>query len=158
MLRMGKLTDYGIVLLVEMTDRPGHLHKAAELSEQLGLPQPTVSKLLQRLSLGGFLESTRGVNGGYRLARSASDITVADIIRSLEGHGGLTECVEQPGSCSQEDTCTIRGKWPAINAVIWHALTGITLSDMATNTDVQMVNFMLPADSEITAERQLGLR
>jgi FeS assembly SUF system regulator len=146
MLRMGKLTDYGIVLMVEMTSRPEHLHKAAELSEQLQLPQPTVSKLLQRLSLGGFLESTRGVNGGYCLARSASEITVADIILSLEGQSGLTECVEHPGSCSQEDTCTIRGKWPAINAAIWHALTGITLVDMAQGSDVRMVNFMLPAD------------
>jgi len=146
MLRMGKLTDYGIVLMVEMADRPTHLYKAAELSEQLQLPQPTVSKLLQRLSLGGFLESTRGVNGGYRLAKAASEITVAGIIRSLEGQGGLTECVEQPGACSQEDTCAIRGKWPAINAAIWHALTGITLADMATNTDVQMVHFIPPSD------------
>lgn len=146
MLRMGKLTDYGIVLMVEMASRPGHLHKAAELSEQLQLPQPTVSKLMQKLSLGGFLESTRGVNGGYRLARPATEITVAGIIRSLEGQGGLTECVEQPGSCSQEDSCMLRGKWPAINAAIWHALTGITLADMATNTDVQMVSFMLPPD------------
>ncbi len=93
MIRLSKLTDYGLVLMSYAARNKGRtVHTARELSLESGLPLPTVSKLLKLLLQAGFLVSHRGTNGGYSLAREPEDISVAEIIAALEGPIALTEC------------------------------------------------------------------
>src|SRR5688572_33459183 len=100
MIRIAKLTDYGIVLMSHLARAPGRRVNARDLSVEAHLPQPTVSQLLKTLSRGGLLVSQLGVKGGYDLARPASEITVADIITALEGPVALTECTSHvPDAC-----------------------------------------------------------
>jgi FeS assembly SUF system regulator len=132
MIRIGKMTDYGIVLLSFFArgDEP-QVFNARELAAQSQLPLPTVSKILKALSRGELLESQRGVSGGYRLARSADNISVAEIISVLEGPIAMTECSDVGhGNCDLETHCPIRGNWRKINIVVRKALEGLTLSDM----------------------------
>ncbi|MGZ3697770.1 MAG: Rrf2 family transcriptional regulator, partial [Bdellovibrionota bacterium] len=78
MIRISKLTDYGILLLTTMARDPGcTMFTARDLAERTRLPQPTVGKLLKDLSKGNFLASERGMRGGYRLSRGPGLITVA---------------------------------------------------------------------------------
>ena len=71
---------------------------AAELAERAGLEAPTVTKLLKPLAQAGLVEAFRGVNGGYRLARDAADITLVEIVEAMEGPLGMTECSVHAGS------------------------------------------------------------
>jgi FeS assembly SUF system regulator len=133
MIRISRLTDYGIVLMSHMAAHPDETHNAAEIALAARLPMPTVSKLLRQLAHEGLLTSQRGVKGGYSLARRPEEISVATIIRVLEGPIALTACVtDLPGECEHESQCPVRGHWHRINLAVREALDGITLSDMAT--------------------------
>ncbi len=131
MLRMAKLTDYGIVLLTQFAVRQDAAPLTArELAAQARLPLPTVGKLLKQLHHGGLLVSQRGTKGGYFLARPAAEVTVAQIIEVLEGPMALTEC-QAPGVCDQERFCTVKPNWLVINRTVRNALSNVTLAEMA---------------------------
>ncbi|KAB2964979.1 MAG: SUF system Fe-S cluster assembly regulator [Thermoanaerobaculia bacterium] len=132
MIRMTKQTDYGFVLLSRLAAGPAAVLAAPELAEETRLPLPMVSKILKLLVRHGLLDSHRGVKGGYSLARPASDITAAEILRALEGPVALTVCIEgSPGECDREPYCEVRRHWQAINEAVDGALGRITLDDLA---------------------------
>ncbi len=132
MIRIGRLTDYGIVLMSYMAAEPERLYNAAEVASGAHLPAPTVSKLLRVLAREGLLVSHRGAKGGYSLARSPADISVAGIVRALEGPIALTTCnTDLPGECEHEPRCPVRRHWRSINQAVRQALEGVTLADTA---------------------------
>jgi len=130
MFRITRLTDYGVLLMTQLAKDITAVHNAADLADQVRVPLPTVSKILQILLHENLLESVRGAGGGYRLARSASAISVRDIIVALEGPIALTECNLEEGNCEQEPHCAIRGNWQMINQAVRHALGDISLANM----------------------------
>jgi FeS assembly SUF system regulator len=132
MIRVGKLTDYGLVLMSQIARRPGtELHTARDLAQKCGLPLPTVSKVLKTLLQSGLLASHRGIKGGYSLARGAEVISLAEIISALEGPLALTECsTDITGLCDLEPSCPIRDNQRIINHVVRGALEKVMLSDL----------------------------
>jgi FeS assembly SUF system regulator len=93
---------------------------------------PVVSKVLKLLTRSGLLSSQRGIKGGYGLARRPEHITVAEIIRALEGPIAVTECSDRlHGDCELELRCPVRANWHLINRTIHEALEKITLAEMA---------------------------
>ena len=79
MLRISRLTDYATVLLAALAREPGQQRTAAALAEATRIGAPTVSKVLKQLQRAGLVTSTRGLHGGYQLARSAEAISAAAI-------------------------------------------------------------------------------
>lgn len=132
MIRLGKLTDYGLVLMSQIARRPqSQLHTARDLAARCRLPLPTVSKLLKLLLQAGLLASHRGIKGGYSLAREARLISVADIISALEGPLALTECnMDVAGLCDLEPSCPIKDNQRLINQVVRGALQKVMLWDL----------------------------
>ena len=132
MIRLSRLADYGVVLTSFLARQPDGWLTASELSGATALPAPTVSKVLKLLAQEGILESHRGTKGGYALSRSARDISVADIVKALDGPIALTECMgAQTGSCEIESLCPTRVNWRTINDAITVALKSVTIADMA---------------------------
>lgn len=132
MLRLSRLTDYGVVLLANLASQPDRgVHNARELAAEVGLPLPVVSKLLKMLARSGILVSHRGSKGGYGLARPADAITVNEILAALEGPVALTECSIAPGVCHHETHCGVRNPWQRISQAIRSALDDVTLQDLA---------------------------
>ena len=134
MLRMTRLTDYGIVLLTHFARHPQRLTRnAPELAAAAHLPQPTVSKILKILAREGLLVPHRGAKGGFSLARPPEDITVADVITALEGPIALTECsTHGTDRCGIESLCPVTTNWRRINRAVLDALRGINLAEMAS--------------------------
>ena len=130
MLRVTKLTDYATLVLTALAQSPTHVLSATELAEHAHLELPTVSKVLKPLAHAGLVESFRGSNGGYRLARDAASISVIEIVEAIEGRVGVTECSGEHSNCELESHCSVRGKWRDINAVVADALRGVTLAEM----------------------------
>lgn len=132
MIRMNKLTDYGIVLLTHLArQRAVPIHSARDLADASHLPVPTVNKLLKKLSQARLLTSQRGVNGGYTLAKDPAEISVADVISALEGPIGMTECSSTSGLCSLEPTCPNRSGWRNISQAIRDTLQKLSLQEIA---------------------------
>jgi len=130
MFRITRLTDYGVLLMTHLAKDIAAVHNAADLAEQVRVPLPTVSKILQILLHENLLESVRGAGGGYRLARETSNISIRDIIVALEGPIALTECNLEEGNCEKEPHCATRANWQMINQAVRHALGDISLADM----------------------------
>jgi FeS assembly SUF system regulator len=132
MVRLDKLTDYGLLLLVCIA-RSGNsaLRTARDLAAESGLPQPTVSRLLQDLLKGGLLVSQRGIKGGYSLAKTPSEISIAEVVTALEGPIALTVCSSvEAGTCDLEEHCAIRGNQQVINRAVRLVLEQVTLADL----------------------------
>ena len=130
MIRITKLTDYGILVLTHLVGES--LVNARELAAVTSLPLPTVGKILRILARAGLVKSHRGAHGGYELAQNPDEISVADVITAFEGPIALTECLshETPG-CEVEAICPTRSNWDRINHAIKTALEEIPLSEMA---------------------------
>ena len=133
MLKLNRLTDYGVVVLTQMTRNPDVLSSAPQIAQDTGVPLPTVAKLLNALAHEGLITSHRGAAGGYTLNRPAEAISVAEIVQALEGPIALTACVDgASGGCDVESICPMRGNWDKVNKAIYGALSAVTLADMAT--------------------------
>ena len=130
MLRISRLTDYATVVMTCLAASPDEVLSAVQIAECTRLELPTVSKLLKQLGRAGLVESFRGVNGGYRLARPATDINLAEIVEALEGPLGMTECSIAAGQCDFESHCSVRGNWQRINQTVGSALQAMSLADM----------------------------
>ena len=132
MIRMSRLTDYGIMLLIHIAqDRGLPMHNARDLAAKAHLPLPTVSKILKVLARKELLVAHRGVKGGFSLARRPEDMSVAEVISALEGPIALTTCsFTIPGKCQLEQLCPVGGSWQRINQVVRETLENITLLEM----------------------------
>ena len=86
MLRISRLTDYGTVILVYLARQPGRRRcSASDVSAGTHVALPTAQKLLKVLARAGLVEATRGAEGGYCLARPATEISAVEIVDALEG-------------------------------------------------------------------------
>jgi FeS assembly SUF system regulator len=131
MLRISKLTDYAILMMVELA-RDGEMLSAHALAERVHVEVPTASKVLKLLAGHDLLESYRGANGGYRVSRAAAEISVAEVIAAIEGPIAMTECSVEEGLCSQEDNCDLRSNWQRISQAVAQALRDVSLAEMST--------------------------
>ncbi|CAG4926890.1 unnamed protein product [Acidocella sp. C78] len=130
MLRLSRLTDYAVVVLVRLA-QAATVETAPAIAAGTGIPEPTVAKVLKGLAQSGLVLSQRGAHGGYRLGRPLSAIPIADVIVAIDGPIALTACVEGTGgACDSASLCPMAGRWGVVNDAISEALGAITLDDM----------------------------
>lgn len=155
MLRVSRLTDYATVVMTCIAAHPHDVLSTGQIADETRLELPTVSKLLKALGHATLVESFRGVNGGYRLARSASEISLAEIVEALEGPIGMTECSLAEGHCDRESQCGVRGSWQQVNSVLDTALRAVSLADML-NTRLPVVDPDDAASSKKMSPRRIA--
>lgn len=154
MLRLSKLTDYAVVVLIRLgeVDRtaPDCVQTSPGLSAGTGVPEPTVAKVLKALASASLVSSQRGARGGYRLMRPLTEITVADVIIAVDGPIALTACVEGSTTCCDvSSVCAVKGRWDLVNDAIQDSLASITLADMR-QASVPLA-FRVPAEPALHA-------
>ena len=132
-MRLSSLADYAVVMMSATARHCGGMRtNAAGLADETGIPLPTVQKLVSKLSAAGLLRSVRGAGGGFKLARPAAAVTLADIIEAVEGPIAMTSCVESGRhDCSMEGTCRVQPHWPVVNQAVRGALAGVSLNVLA---------------------------
>jgi FeS assembly SUF system regulator len=131
MLRISKLTDYATLILAQLASSPERRYTAAQIATDTGLASPTVSKLLKQLHRTGLVQSTRGLHGGYLLARPAGQISAVHILDAVEGPVALTECSSSASQCCLEQTCRVGRAWQRVNRAVRRSLQEITLLELA---------------------------
>lgn len=130
MIRVSRLADYASVVMACLARHPEVVLPAIQIGEETRLEQPTVAKLLKQLGHAGLVESFRGASGGYRLARAAKDISLAEIVEALDGPIGLTDCSAGHAGCPRQPFCAVSRDWQGVGAAIDRALRAVSLADM----------------------------
>ena len=134
MLKISKLTDYGLLAAVYLARHAGKVVAAREIAEFYHLSLPAMTKVLKTLHHGGVISSHRGVGGGYSFDGDPETVTLGQLIEVFEGPWDLVEC--ETTNESGEAICAIRVACPSrrfmfgINNVIKGAFDGVTLGDL----------------------------
>ena len=130
MILLSKLADYGVIVATHLATDPERLATAAAIAAETRLPQATAAKLLKALAHAGLVMATRGAAGGYRLARSPAEISVAEVVAAIDGDIGMTQCSIHVDDCTRTTFCPTRPHWAAINRAVGAALSAVTLDEM----------------------------
>ncbi len=136
-MRLTSLADYAVVMMAAAARRTeaggGDARlSAAMLAEETGVPLPTAQKLMGRLASAGLLSSARGTGGGFRLAREAGGISLADIIEAVEGPIAMTVCVDETrNDCALDGHCLVKPHLNVVNGAVRGALQGVSLASLA---------------------------
>lgn len=117
-----------------MAAADGATLKVSEVADAQGIPPRFLENILLALRRAGIVQSRRGVDGGFRLARAAGEITVADVLRAVEGplanvQGVTPEAVEYSGTSE-----VLRDVWVAVRASLRVVLERVTLADIVSGT------------------------
>ena len=130
-MRINRLTDYAVVILANLAGDQSSV-SAQTISERSGVPLPTVAKLLKILSKADLVAARRGAAGGYALAQPLEDISIADVIKAVEGPISLTACVDTGDApCELESMCAVNGRWTDVNRAVQNVLDQVSLAQMA---------------------------
>lgn len=130
MLRLSKLADYGVVVMVRLS-QGGGCQTAPGIASAIGVPEPTVAKVLKALAAAGLVRSQRGARGGYLLLRPLTAIPIVDVVTAIDGPIAVAACVEGGArGCEAEASCPVKGRWDPVNKAVVNALSRITLADM----------------------------
>src|SRR4029077_14652177 len=136
--------EYGVRVMVELARRAGEERAGgdpislAEIGEHDGLPLAYLEHLVARLRKAGLVDSRRGSRGGYMLARSPVEITMAEVVEALEGSIAPIECISQAADCSivcsresdPEHVCPTKLLWTRVRGAIVRTLRDMTLADL----------------------------
>lgn len=130
MIILSKLADYAVIIATHLAVGSERQMTAATLAQEAKLPRATVAKVLKALAHAGIVAGARGAAGGYRLARPASAISIAEMVAAIDGAIGITQCTSHMPGCERSTFCPTRPHWHRINQAVGAALGAVTLADM----------------------------
>ena len=134
MLRLSKKADYALMAMKHLALRGDRGSSSArEIAEQYDIPIELLAKVLQRLVRRGLLASHQGTRGGYQLARTPIQISVADVIQAIDGPVTVTACSSQEGMCDQFAKCNVRDPLARVRERILSALGECTIAELAAD-------------------------
>ena len=132
---VSKRGEYGLVAAVYLAQNSTpHRCQIHEIATNCSLPEPFLAQILRQLVRGGIVDSKKGVGGGFRLAREASEIAFLEVLESLDGPIAVNTC-QGPTTCDHQGSCSLQPVWSKAQKALLGVLKSSTLSD-AMATDV----------------------
>ena len=135
MLQLTKRTEYGLIAMIHLVDRPGEFVSVREICAHYPIPRRLVAEVLKELGHADLVESQRGAAGGYALVREPESITLSEIVAALEGEPSLTACRSNDlkgSDCEVEPTCPIRNPIDRIREHLWGLMERTTLRSLTS--------------------------
>ena len=130
-MQISRKSDYALRAMVYIaaweTDKICSIN---EISEAEKVPREYLAKILKELSLQGLLNSFKGINGGYKLAKSRDDITFLNIVESMQGKIAVNDCIRHSdeSGCGRKDMCAMHGFWISEQERVTESLGSVSLS------------------------------
>ena len=128
---------YGLRILIDIAlkggDRPRMIR---EISESQGISQKYIGRLILDLRKAGILRSVRGARGGYILRKSPANISLLEIMETMEGRMRLVKCLACPNSCKRSSTCASRDIWEDITNEMRESFAKVSLADIILKESV----------------------
>ena len=126
--------DYGIRALVDLTERRAEgevLVRTAAIAHRQGIPEPFLARVMLNLRNGGMVESTRGPQGGHRLAKNPSDISMSMVMDCLGGNAPLLACLDDESNCNKWSGCSQKEVWSVVEEAMRQVLESTSIGDLA---------------------------
>ena len=136
MLKLSKKIDYGLMAISYIAHREEEkIVNTKRIAETYDIPVELLAKIMQKLARRGLVISLNGPKGGYVLAKPPQDITVAEVIKAIEGPIDLVECLKgDSADCQQIGRCSVRTPISRIQSSIAHLLDSITIEQISKET------------------------
>jgi Rrf2 family transcriptional regulator, iron-sulfur cluster assembly transcription factor len=130
-MKLSTRSRYGTRLMLDLAEHGSEQFvQLKDVSKRQGISLKYLEQIVIPLRKANYLESARGAGGGYRLARSAGEITVGEIVALLEGGNNITHCATKPEACDRAQSCLTRNLWIETAEVLFGKLNSVTLSDL----------------------------
>ena len=139
-MRVNTRVRYGLRAILQIAENYGNGPTSVSvIAESQEISNKYLEQVVGSLRKAGFIESIKGMRGGYNLARDPQDINLWEIITALDSHSTLVECVDDPASCDRNEDCMTRNIWSLLTASLKEFWSGITLTELlkAVNQDQQ---------------------
>lgn len=127
-------TKYSVIALVELARQDGQM-RVKEIAEARGIPPYFLAKLVPPLVRVGILASMRGKTGGISFARDPSEVSLADVVRVIEGDGYFEECVFELDPCPGRPGCPLHDVWDPLRDEIIRFLEETTIASVGDKLD-----------------------
>lgn len=129
-------TEYATRALLDLAlAREGEVTKTADVARRQRIPKKYLEQILLAFKRQGILRSKPGLHGGYMLARPARQITLAEVVRAVDGPLAPVRCVSltayTPCTCPNESVCPLRTIWQQARDAMADVLERVTLADVA---------------------------
>jgi Rrf2 family transcriptional regulator, iron-sulfur cluster assembly transcription factor len=132
-LRLTNAGDYAIRGMIHIASLPeGAVALRSEIARAQGIPSSFMAKILRSLVRARLLRSSRGVHGGFALARSASEITLLDVVEAIEGPLSLTDCTPESDGCVRSEECPAHVVWLSVQTKMADVLSGTSLEELVS--------------------------
>lgn len=132
---------YGLRAMIDLAlnSEDGNAVSIQSVSERQNISESYLEQLVRKLRTEGLVISVRGAGGGYELARPASQISVGDVLRALEGSIRAVSCGgEDESSCEQANLCVTKIVWDRVNKAIEEAVDTITIAQLVEESKKKM--------------------
>lgn len=157
-MKLTQYSDLGLRLLMYLAHRYGESVTIQEVSERFAVSKNHMVKISHQLTNSGLIESTRGRNGGVRLAGPPESISVEQVLRATEDNFDLVECFNATQNhCVITDVCRLKGVLNAALAAYFSVLRQTSLADLIKNGKA-LEKALLPLPREVFINSRVSMR
>ncbi len=123
-------TDYAVRTVLYLARNGTRMASVTEIAHAMQIPKSFLAKILQRLVRSHILASMRGVRGGFMLALKPSEISLLDIMESVQGPAGINVCAIDSRRCRLSNTCSVHPVWVQIRKDVERRLKTQTIAKL----------------------------
>ena len=137
MLKINRQTDYAVRVLLALAKRgEGARLSSTDIQREMLIPKAFMTRIVAQLSHAGLLKTFPGRDGGLMLPRSASEITLRDVVETFEGPILLSACLQVKGEddCPFQANCPVRPKWGRVQVAMLREMASITFEDLVNES------------------------
>ena len=123
--------DYGVRMLVYLAQQDDSVFTStADIAAAQHIPEPYLLRICSELQRSGLIESRRGPQGGHRIGRAANEISVKDVVNSVDYSLAPIDCVEEPDGCRLSGACSQRELWSDVEVMLLDHLSKVRISEL----------------------------
>ena len=129
-MQITRQTDYAIRCVLYLSREKNRVVMVEEIAREMSLPQSFLAKILQKLTKAGILNSFRGAQGGFQLARTPGKISLLDVIEAIQGPTAMNKCAVDKASCEFSASCTVHPVWVELRQKVEQHLKKVTFQNL----------------------------